>query len=90
MAGSVKVHTRVMLYEATDTRNNTRTTLLTREDRPDVAVPFGSCIEDDVRCMIECAERRRNLCQWYFAEAPIGRFTELTKLGEFALILKEK
>lgn len=85
MAGTVRVE----LFEATDTRNNTRTTLLTREDRPDVAVPFGACIEDDVRGMIECAERRRNLCQWYFAEAPICRFIELTKLGEYALNIED-
>lgn len=86
MAGSIRVE----LFEATDTRNNTRTTLLTREDRPHVAVAFGACIEDDVRGMIEQSERRRNLCQWYFAEAPAVLFTEHTKLGEYALHLKEK
>ncbi len=86
MAGSVRVE----LFEGTDTRNNTRTTLLKREDRPDVLVSFGACIEDDVRGMIEQAERRRILCQWYFAETPAGVFNELTKLGEYALHLKEK
>ena len=37
MAGSIRVE----LFEATDTRNNTRTTLLKREDRPDLATVLG-------------------------------------------------
>lgn len=86
MAGSIRVE----LFEGTDSRNNTRTTILKREDRPHLVVAFGACIEDDVRCMIECAERRRNLCQWYFAETPAAHFYDLTKLGEYALHLKGK
>lgn len=86
MAGSIRVE----LFEGTDSRNNTRTTILKREDRPHMVVAFGACIEDDVRYMIESAERRLDLCRWSFAEEPAAPFYELTKLGEYTLHLKEK
>lgn len=86
MADSVKVE----LFEGTDTRNNTRTTLLKRGDRQHLMVAFGECIEDEVRGLLEQAERRQAARQWHFAETPAVLFNDLTKLGEYVLRLKEK
>ena len=86
MAGSVKVE----LFEGTNARNNTRTTILKREDRPHLAVAFYACDVGAVRSMIEKAERERDLIPWYFAETPADVFTDLTKLGDYTLDIKDK
>lgn len=85
MAGFVRVE----LLEGTNTRSNTRTTILMREDRPHLAVAFYACDVGAVRSMIERAERDRDLIPWHFAETPAGVFTELTKLGEYTLNIKD-
>lgn len=86
MAGSIKVE----MFAGTNTRNNTRTTILVREDRPHLAVAFYACDVGAVRSMIEKAERDRDLIPWYFAETPAGVFADLTKLGEYTLDIKDK
>lgn len=79
----------VTLYEATDTRRNVRCALLVREDRPDVVVSFGEVTTEEVVHRLSAAERHRDLIPWFFAESPVVLFNDLTKVDEFALLLKE-
>lgn len=84
MSGS----TLVRLLRAVDGRTNRATVLLWREDQPEQAVPFHEEAEPDVQCMIDNAERRANLCQWYFSSVPLSTFHTFELVTEYQLHLR--